>query len=231
MKLIVGLGNPGEKHSNNRHNIGFLAVNKIVEENNFSNWREKFQGYLSTGIIGSKKIIVLKPMTYMNHSGQSVGELIRFYKIASKDVIVFHDEIELPLARVKVKVGGGHAGHNGLRSVDQHIGSEYTRVRIGVDRPTEKDAVANYVLNNFSNADNEIIETLIEKISNAITHLIEEQNSEFIKTLSNSSKNSDKKYIKPKRNIEGEKTIESISTKGYFLQKLFKKFKNGSDNG
>lgn len=231
MKLIVGLGNPGEKYSKNRHNIGFLAVSKIVEDNNFSNWKKKFQGCSSTGILASKKIIALKPMTYMNLSGQSVGELIRFYNIASKDVIIFHDEIDLPLARVKVKVGGGHAGHNGLRSVDQHIGSGYTRVRIGIDRPTDKNAVANYVLNNFSKSENVIIKTLIEEISNATTYLIEEQNSAFIRCLSNSYQNSTKKYIKTKSNIEDEKIIKNINTKGNLLQKLFKKFKNGSENG
>ena len=231
MKLIVGLGNPGEKYLQTRHNVGYLAVTTIAENNNFSNWREKFQGYISTGILNSEKIIILKPTTYMNLSGQSVGELIRFYKISTKDIIVIHDDIDLTLTKVKIKVGGGHAGHNGLRSIDQHIGSEYIRIRIGVGRPTNKSAVADYVLNNFSKSENDIIESLVEQIADATTYLIQEQNSEFLKALSNSSQNSIKENIKHKKNLKEDNTIKTSNAEDNFIQKLFKKFKNGSENG
>ncbi|MFL2789921.1 MAG: aminoacyl-tRNA hydrolase [Paracoccaceae bacterium] len=231
MKLMVGLGNPEKKHLKTRHNVGYLAVTKIAENNNFSNWREKFQGYISNGVLNSEKIIILKPTTYMNLSGQSVGELIRFHKIATKDVIVFHDDIDLTLAKVKVKVGGGHAGHNGLRSVDQHIGSEYIRIRIGVGRPTNKSSVADYVLNNFSKPEIKIIEKLITNISDSTGYLITEQNPEFIKAVSRNFQSLTKENIRTKQNVEEENKIENINIKKNFLQKLFKKFKDGSENG
>ena len=228
MKLIVGLGNPGKKYLQTRHNVGYLAVTTIAEDNNFSNWKEKFQGHISTGVLNSKKIIILKPTTYMNLSGQSVGELIRFYKIATKNVIVFHDDIDLTLAKVKIKVGGGHAGHNGLRSIDQHIGSEYLRIRIGVGRPTNKGAVADYVLNNFSKSEIKIIEKLITNISDSTNYLITGQNSQFIKAVSRNFQNLTKENIRSKKNVKEENKIENINTKKNFLQKLFKKFKDGS---
>ena len=164
----------------------------------------------------------------MNLSGQSVGELIRFYKIATKNVIVFHDDIDLTLAKVKIKVGGGHAGHNGLRSIDQHIGSEYLRIRIGVGRPTNKSAVADYVLNNFSKSEIKIIEKLITNISDSTNYLITGQNSQFIKAVSRNFQNLTKENIRSKKNVKEENKIENINTKKNFLQKLFKKFKDGS---
>ena len=124
MMLFVGLGNPGSQYEKNRHNVGFMAVSRIVENHNFSPWKNKFQGSISNGLLRNQKIIILKPNTFMNLSGQSVGEVIRFYKIPSSKVIVFHDEIDFPLGKLKFKSGGGHAGHNGLRSISEHIGSD-----------------------------------------------------------------------------------------------------------
>ena len=145
--------------------------------------------------------------------------------------IAADDEIDITLAKVKVKIGGSHAGHNGLKSIDQHIGLGYTRVRIGIDRPKERNSVANYVLNNFSKSDNEIIERLIDRIADATTYLIREQNSEFIKALSDSFKNSTEEDIKQKKSTEEESTAKIIRSDSNFLQNLFKRFKNGSKNG
>ena len=132
MKLIVGLGNPGAKYAQNRHNIGFMALDEIASAHGFGPWRAKFQGQVSEGRLGSEKVILLKPETFMNLSGQAVGEAMRFHKLTPADIIVFHDEIDLAPAKIRCKTGGGHAGHNGLRSIHAHIGAEYDRVRMGV---------------------------------------------------------------------------------------------------
>ena len=132
MILFVGLGNVGAKYARNRHNIGFMAVDRIAVDHGFSPWRKKFQGEIAEGRLGGEKVLLLKPATMMNLSGQSVGEAARFHKIAPEDVVIFHDEIDLAPAKCRVKRGGGHAGHNGLRSIHQHIGADYARVRMGV---------------------------------------------------------------------------------------------------
>jgi len=153
LKLIVGLGNPGAKYARNRHNIGFMALDEIASAHGFSPWRAKFQGQVSEGRLGTTKAILLKPETFMNLSGQSVGEAARFHKIDPAEVIVFHDELDLAPGKIRVKTGGGHAGHNGLRSIHAHIGADYDRVRMGVGHPGHKDAVAGYVLHDFHKAD------------------------------------------------------------------------------
>ncbi|MFT6933075.1 MAG: PTH1 family peptidyl-tRNA hydrolase, partial [Paracoccaceae bacterium] len=150
MQLWVGLGNPGAKYANNRHNIGFMALDRIAEDHGFAPWRGKFQGSLSEGRLGSQKIMLLKPETFMNLSGQSVGEAMRFFKLTPEDITVFHDELDLVPGKVRVKQSGGHAGHNGLRSLHAHIGETYTRVRLGIGHPGHKDRVAAYVLSDFA---------------------------------------------------------------------------------
>ncbi|MCI4661930.1 MAG: aminoacyl-tRNA hydrolase [Neomegalonema sp.] len=164
MKLFVGLGNPGPKYENTRHNIGFLAVDAIADRHGFSPWRGKFQGEICEGKLGTQKLLLLKPMTFMNLSGQSIGEAARFYKIAPEDVCVFHDELDLAPGKLKVKMGGGHAGHNGLRSTHEHIGAQYQRVRIGIGHPGDKRLVSNYVLHDFAKADQDWIEPLLAGI-------------------------------------------------------------------
>jgi PTH1 family peptidyl-tRNA hydrolase len=149
MKLIVGLGNPGAKYARNRHNIGFMALDRIADDHGFSAWKGKFQGSVSEGRFGSDRAVLLKPETFMNNSGQSVQAAMKFYKIDPADVIVFHDELDLAPGKVKCKTGGGHAGHNGLRSIHAHIGADYDRVRMGIGHPGHKDAVAGYVLRDF----------------------------------------------------------------------------------
>ena len=153
MKLFVGLGNPGKKYVNNRHNIGFMALDQIANDHSFSSWKSKFQGQLSDGKLGLEKVILLKPETFMNLSGQSVSETIKFYKIKTEDVVVFHDELDLSPSKLRVKTSGGHAGHNGRRSIHQHIGPDYQRVRMGIGHPGHKDRVANYVLSDFAKSD------------------------------------------------------------------------------
>lgn len=171
MKLFVGLGNPGAKYALNRHNIGFRAVDRIAEDHGFAPWRGKFQGSITEGRLGQEKVLLLKPETYMNKSGQSVGEAARFYKIDVEDITVFHDEIDLAPGKLRVKTGGGHAGHNGLRSIHAHISDAYHRVRIGVGHPGRKEAVPAYVLHDFSKADGDWIEPMLTGMSNGAADL------------------------------------------------------------
>ena len=165
MLLLVGLGNPGNKYNNNRHNIGFMAVDEIVRRHNFSGPKTRFQSLTFEGRLGSEKILVLKPQTYMNLSGQAVGEAARFYKISPEDIFVFHDELDIPAAKIKFKTGGGHAGHNGLRSIDQHIGKDYHRIRMGIGHPGNKDQVHGHVLGDFAKADQDWIAPLLEALA------------------------------------------------------------------
>ena len=161
MKLIVGLGNPGAKYAGHRHNIGFMALDRIATAHGFPAWKSKHQGSVSEGRFGSDRVILLKPETFMNKSGDSVGAAMRFYKLAAEDVIVFHDEIDLAPGKVRFKTGGGHAGHNGLRSVHAHIGDSYARVRMGVGHPGHKDRVPGYVLHDFGKADQTWLEDVL----------------------------------------------------------------------
>ncbi len=153
MKLFVGLGNPGDEYARNRHNVGFMCVDRIAAAHGFGPWKKKFQGFACEGEIAGERVLLLKPQTYMNESGRSVGEAARFLKIAEADIVVFYDEIDLAPGKLKVKTGGGNAGHNGLRSISAHLGNDYVRVRIGVGHPGNKELVARWVLNDFAKAD------------------------------------------------------------------------------
>ncbi|MBB5723747.1 PTH1 family peptidyl-tRNA hydrolase [Loktanella ponticola] len=183
MKMIVGLGNPGTKYAGNRHNIGFMALDRIASDHRFSPWRAKFQGQVSEGRFGSDKVILLKPETFMNLSGQSVGEAMRFHKLTPAAVIVFHDEIDLAPAKVRVKTGGGHAGHNGLRSIHSHIGADYDRVRLGVGHPGHKDAVPGYVLRDFAKADQDWLDDVLRGISDGIEKLANGDSGKFLNAV------------------------------------------------
>ncbi|MCB2125275.1 MAG: aminoacyl-tRNA hydrolase [Rhodobacteraceae bacterium] len=165
MRLFVGLGNPGARYATNRHNVGFMAVDRIAADHGFAPWRTKFQGEVSEGRLGTERVVLLKPMTFMNLSGQSVGEAMRFFKLEPAYVTVFHDELDLAPGKCRVKEGGGHAGHNGLRSLHQHIGDDYARVRIGIGHPGHKDRVADYVLSDFAKADEAWLDDLLRGIS------------------------------------------------------------------
>ncbi len=171
MRLFVGLGNPGGKYARNRHNIGFMALDRIAEDHGFAPWRSKFQGQISEGRLGSEKVVLLKPETSMNLSGQSVGEALRFFKLTPENVMVFHDELDLAPGKCRVKQGGGHAGHNGLRSVHGHIGDTYGRVRMGIGHPGHKDKVASYVLHDFAKADQDWLEDVLRGCSDGAADL------------------------------------------------------------
>ena len=165
MKLFVGLGNPGAQYAGHRHNIGFMALDRIAEDHGLGPWKARFQGHAAEGRLGGDKVLLLKPATYMNRSGQSVGEAMRFFKLEPEDVCVFHDELDLAPGRLKVKSGGGHAGHNGLRSIHAHIGEAYQRVRLGIGHPGHKDKVSGYVLHDFAKADQEWLDDLMRGIA------------------------------------------------------------------
>jgi PTH1 family peptidyl-tRNA hydrolase len=183
MKLIVGLGNPGAKYARNRHNIGFMALDQIAGDHGFGPWKSKHQGSVSEGRFGSDRAALLKPETFMNNSGQSVQAAMRFYKLDPADVIVFHDEIDLAPGKVKCKTGGGHAGHNGLRSIHAHIGPEYDRVRLGVGHPGHKDAVPGYVLRDFPKADEAWLDDVIRGIGDGVPHLVAGDTAKFLNAV------------------------------------------------
>jgi len=165
MLLFVGLGNPGRAYAGNRHNIGFMAIEAIARRHGFSSPRARFQGHVREGTIGGERVLLLQPQTYMNESGRAVGEAARFHKIALHDIVVFHDELDLAPARCRVKIGGGNAGHNGLRSITAHLGNDYKRVRLGIGHPGDKALVHAYVLNDFAKSEQPWVEALCEALA------------------------------------------------------------------
>ncbi|MEM9395560.1 MAG: aminoacyl-tRNA hydrolase [Pseudomonadota bacterium] len=184
MKLFVGLGNPGAKYARNRHNIGFMSLDRIADDHAFSPWRSKFQSSLSEGRFGSERVALLKPETFMNNSGQAVGEAVRFFKIEPEDVVVFHDELDLAPGKCRVKTGGGHAGHNGLRSLHAHIGPDYVRVRLGIGHPGHKDRVSPYVLSDFAKADGDWLDDLLTGIAEGAPELAAGDTGRFMNAVS-----------------------------------------------
>jgi PTH1 family peptidyl-tRNA hydrolase len=179
MRLFVGLGNPGAKHAGNRHNIGFMVVEEIAKRHSFAPWRRRFQGVATEGAIGREKVLLLLPGTYMNESGRAVAEAMHFYKMPLGDIVVLHDEIELPPAKVRVKTGGGIAGHNGLRSISAHVGNDYRRVRIGVGHPGVKELVHAHVLGDFAKSERPWVETLRDVIADNAELLALAKDSSF----------------------------------------------------
>jgi PTH1 family peptidyl-tRNA hydrolase len=172
MKLWAGLGNPGAKYAGNRHNIGFMAMDRIAADHGFSPWKRAFKGEVSEGRLGAEKVLLLKPATFMNLSGQAVRAALDFHKLEPGDLTVFHDELDLAPGKLRLKQGGGHAGHNGLRSIHAHVGEAYGRVRIGIGHPGHKDAVAAYVLHDFAKADADWLEDLLRGISEGAPALV-----------------------------------------------------------
>ncbi|MCC1493237.1 aminoacyl-tRNA hydrolase [Cognatishimia sp. F0-27] len=171
MQIFAGLGNPGSQYAGNRHNIGFMVLDRIAEDHGFGPWRSKFQGQVSEGRLGREKVLLLKPETFMNRSGQSVGEALRFYKLDVGALTVFHDELDLVPGKVRVKKGGGHAGHNGLRSIHQHAGPDYARVRLGIGHPGRKELVAGYVLHDFARGDQDWLDDVLRGCSDGAAAL------------------------------------------------------------
>lgn len=184
MKLFVGLGNPGARYAGHRHNIGFMAVDRIAGDHGFPPFRAKFGGEVAEGRLGAERVALLKPQTFMNESGRSVGEALRFFKLGPEDAVVFHDELDLAPGRCKWKAGGGHAGHNGLRSIHAHIGPDYGRVRLGIGHPGHKDRVAAYVLHDFARADAEWLDDLLRGISDGAPALASGDPAGFMNAVS-----------------------------------------------
>jgi len=183
MFLIVGLGNPGREYENTRHNVGFLIADEMRRLHNFSSPKIKFHSELSEGHIDGQKILIQKPLTYMNLSGNSVIQAAKFLKIDLENIIVIHDDLDLAVGKVKVKTGGGNGGHNGLRDIDAHIGKEYQRVRIGIGHPGNKDMVSDYVLHKFGKEDREIIDSISINTAKNIALLLQGRNDLFIASL------------------------------------------------
>jgi PTH1 family peptidyl-tRNA hydrolase len=179
MLVIAGLGNPGARHARNRHNIGFMAVDAIAEARRFGPFRARWQGLAAEGLIGDERVVLLKPQTYMNDSGRSIGDALRYLKLDLDALIVIHDELDLAPAKVRVKVGGGAAGHNGLRSITAHVGNDYKRVRIGIGHPGDKALVYNYVLNDFAKSEAGWVEAVCRAIADAAPLLVEGRDASF----------------------------------------------------
>jgi PTH1 family peptidyl-tRNA hydrolase len=179
MKLFIGLGNPGREYAFNRHNVGFMAVDAIAAAHDFPAWRKRFSGLAAEGRLGRESVLLFKPQTFMNESGRAVGEAARFYKLDHGDVVVFHDELDLPPGKVRLKTGGGIAGHNGLRSLTAHIGNDYARVRIGIGHPGQRDRVSSHVLHDFAKADHDWLEPLLGAIADNAPYLAGGANDKF----------------------------------------------------
>jgi peptidyl-tRNA hydrolase, PTH1 family len=220
MKLLVGLGNPGSKYARNRHNVGFMAVDAIRDHHSLGPWRRRFQGLASDGDIDGERVLLLKPETFMNDSGQAVGEAARFLKIQPADVIVLHDELDILPGKLKIKTGGGNAGHNGLRSTSAHIGNEYVRLRIGIGHPGNKDAVIHYVLGDFAKADQQWLDDTLDAMARAAGFLAKGDAAKFLNAVAlrlgdpqaavpTAAAKPDTKATKPARHPAGERASKS----------------------
>jgi peptidyl-tRNA hydrolase, PTH1 family len=179
MLLLVGLGNPGSKYAGNRHNIGFMAAERIAARHRFQPWRNRFAGECSEGVLGGRKVLLLKPLTYMNESGRSVGDASRFLKIPLADIVVLHDELDLAPGKLRMKTGGGNAGHNGLRSITAHVGNEYRRIRLGIGHPGVKEMVHSWVLSDFAKAEQGWVDALCDAIADGAGLLANDEDSRF----------------------------------------------------
>ncbi|MDJ0948980.1 MAG: aminoacyl-tRNA hydrolase [Alphaproteobacteria bacterium] len=184
MHLLVGLGNPGPSYAGHRHNLGFMVLDEIVRRHGFGPFRARFRGRLAEGLLHGEKVLALEPTTYMNESGASVGEAVRFYKIPLERVIVLYDEIDLAPGKVRVKRGGGAGGHNGIRSLDSHLGKDYWRVRIGVGHPGEKHLVERYVLSDFRKEERPLVDKVVDAVAEAIPLLVAGQDGRFMNRVS-----------------------------------------------
>lgn len=204
MKLFVGLGNPGDRYARNRHNVGFMAVERIADRHGFSPWRRRFQGEAADGEIAGERVLLLKPQTYMNESGRSVGEAARFLKIPEADVFVFHDELDIAPGKLKVKTGGGNAGHNGLRSISAGLGNAYVRVRIGIGHPGHKDAVQHYVLHDFAKADAAWLEPLLDAMAASAGRLAAGDAARFLTDVARLTAPEDDRKAKSRPKAEGD---------------------------
>jgi PTH1 family peptidyl-tRNA hydrolase len=199
MRLIVGLGNPGSRYERNRHNIGFMAADAIARRHSFSPWSKKFRSEIADGTIDGEKVLLIKPQTFMNLSGEAVGEAMRFYKLSPADLVVVHDELDLPAGKARLKTGGGNGGHNGLKSIDAHCGKDYRRLRLGIGHPGVKELVHNHVLGNFAKADAEWLEPLLDAIADNAAMLVRGEDSQFMNKLALATGNGGAGDAKPEK--------------------------------
>jgi len=183
MLIIAGLGNPGGKYAGNRHNIGFMAVDAIHRRHSFSPWSKKFRAEIAEGEIGGEKVLLIKPQTFMNLSGESVGEAMRFYKLQPADLVAIYDELDLAPGKARLKTGGGHGGHNGIRSLDAHCGREYRRLRLGIGHPGVKEMVQNHVLGDFAKADKVWLEPLLDTLADNADMLVRNEDSQLMNKI------------------------------------------------
>jgi peptidyl-tRNA hydrolase, PTH1 family len=183
MLIIAGLGNPGSKYAGNRHNIGFMAVDAIQRRPGFSPWSKKFKAEISEGELAGEKVLLLKPQTFMNLSGEAVGEAMRFYKLGPENVVAIYDELDLPAGKARIKTGGGHGGHNGIKSLDAHCGKDYRRLRLGIGHPGVKELVHNHVLGDFAKADQSWLSPLLDAIADNAEMLVKAEDSQLMNKL------------------------------------------------
>jgi len=242
MKLLVGLGNPGDQYRGNRHNIGFMAIDAIARQHNFPAWKSKHAGLLAEGQIGGERVILLKPQTFMNRSGDSVQQVAKFYKIPPEDIAVLYDELDLAPGKVRVKIGGGNGGHNGLRSIDPQIGLNYKRVRLGIGHPGSKDYVTHHVLGDFAKADQVWLEPLLDAIAKHAGMLLAGDDNGFMNKLALATKGADEpapaksakpapvsadapkaqSHIRAARPAQPQAAVPSSGPMADMLKKLFK---------
>jgi peptidyl-tRNA hydrolase, PTH1 family len=230
VKLLVGLGNPGAKYAEHRHNVGFMAVDAIAGAHGFAPWRAKFNARIAEGRIGTERALLLKPDTYMNLSGDAVQAAASFFKLAPDDVIVFHDELDLAPGKLRVKTGGGHAGHNGLRSLDAHLGPGFVRVRIGIGHPGDKRLVTNHVLGDFAKADRDWLEPVLAGIAEGAPDLVRGDSPGFLNAVARRLPRPEKPAPKPEpaardaAHAEAPAAPETADTRSA-LQKLADRFR------
>ena len=217
MRLLVGLGNPGSKYKNHRHNIGFMALDEIIERHNFSTPKNRWQSISYEGRIGSEKIIAIKPQTYMNESGRAVGEAMRFFKLDPADVIVIYDELDLAFGKIKAKVGGGAAGHNGIRSITAHLGADFMRVRMGIGHPGHKDRVHGHVLGDFAKSEQETLHDMLNAVAKETEWLTDGDLSRFMSEVA--------RYMAPTPNLDTQPKTDGVKAKS--TQVLKKETKEG----
>ncbi|MBB3979005.1 PTH1 family peptidyl-tRNA hydrolase [Rhizobium azooxidifex] len=232
MLIIAGLGNPGPKYAGNRHNIGFMAVDAIHRKNPFSPWSRKFKGEIAEGELAGEKVLLIKPQTFMNLSGEAVGEAMRFYKLAPKDIVAIYDELDLAPGKARIKAGGGHGGHNGVKSLDAHCGRDYRRLRLGIGHPGIKELVHNHVLGDFAKADHAWLDPLLHELAINADMLVRAEDSQLMNKLALAiggtpeekgaapRKPAGQSHIRPARNHNQPKVLPTSGPMADMLKKL-----------
>ncbi|MFN7103714.1 MAG: aminoacyl-tRNA hydrolase [Pseudorhizobium sp.] len=241
MLIIVGLGNPGTQYAGNRHNIGFMAVDEISRRPGFAPWSKKFKALISEGEIAGEKVLLMKPQTFMNVSGESVGEAMRFYKLGPENIVAVYDELDLLPGKARIKTGGGHGGHNGIKSLDAHCGKEYRRLRLGIGHPGHKDRVQGHVLGDFAKSDRDWLEPLLAALADNAEMLVKGEDSQLLNKLalatgtkaddepakpSKTPKPAAQSHIRQARNFNQPKILPTTGPMAAMLQKMFGKKQN-----